>query len=118
MTIPGVGHYLALVIYSEIGNINRFSSAKKLVMYCGLCPGIYQTGQTEFQVKNTFCNKFLKFALTTASGRASLIKKTKFEKKYSKFKNTKGMQTARRVIARDLAIIVWNMLKNEEEYRA
>ncbi|MDA3854744.1 MAG: transposase [Candidatus Woesearchaeota archaeon] len=117
MTIPGVGPYLALVIYSEIGTIKRFESAKKLVMYSGLCPGIYQTGSTEYQVRNSACNKFLKFAFTITSGRATLIAGSRFEKKYSKVKNKKGYPTTRRVIARELATIVLHMLSKEESFK-
>jgi transposase len=41
MTIPGVGYYSALLIRSEIGDINRFPSAKKLCSYAGVIPSTY-----------------------------------------------------------------------------
>jgi transposase len=44
--IPGIGIFSALLILSEIGEIQRFPSAKQLVGYAGLAPGLYQSGNT------------------------------------------------------------------------
>lgn len=41
MTIPGISYYSALMIKSEIGDIARFKSAKKLCSYAGLIPSTY-----------------------------------------------------------------------------
>lgn len=117
MTIPGVGEYLALVIYSEIGNIARFKTVKKLVMYSGLCPGIHQTGDTNRQVKNIFCNRFLKFAFVEGSGCSVILGNKTFKDKYQKYKTKLGMPTARRIIARHMATIVWHMLTKNEPYK-
>lgn len=45
ITIPGVGDLLGLTIASEIGDISRFASARRLVGYSGLTPRVYQSGQ-------------------------------------------------------------------------
>jgi len=44
MTVPGVGWVLAYTIASEIGDISRFASPKKLAGYTGLCPLVRQSG--------------------------------------------------------------------------
>jgi transposase len=44
VTIPGIGDLLGLTNASEIGEISRFSSARKLVGYSGLTPRVYQAG--------------------------------------------------------------------------
>ena len=44
VTIPGVGDLLALTIAAEIGDISRFASARKLVGYAGMAPGVNQSG--------------------------------------------------------------------------
>ncbi len=36
MSIPGIGGILGPMILGEVGNIDRFSSAKKLVAFAGL----------------------------------------------------------------------------------
>jgi transposase len=45
VTIPGIGDLLGLTIASEIGDISRFPTARKLVGYSGLTPRIYQSGE-------------------------------------------------------------------------
>ena len=47
LTVPGVGWVLAYTIASEIGDIGRFASPKKLTGYTGLCPRVYQSGETD-----------------------------------------------------------------------
>ena len=44
MTIPGIRWILGYTIASEIGDISRFASPKKLAGYTGLCPRVYQSG--------------------------------------------------------------------------
>jgi transposase len=46
MTIPGEAELLGLTLASEIGDISRFSSARKLIGYAGLNPKIKQSGQS------------------------------------------------------------------------
>ena len=42
--LPGIGPVLGAVILSEIGDINRFSSAKKLAAFAGIDPSVKQSG--------------------------------------------------------------------------
>lgn len=44
MTIPEVGYYTALLIKSEVGDINRFSDGDKLCSYAGLVPSTHPSG--------------------------------------------------------------------------
>ncbi len=39
-TLPGVGEFTALVMLAEIGDITRFSSARKLASWAGLTPTV------------------------------------------------------------------------------
>jgi len=43
-SIPGIGYYSALTIAAELGDISRFSNTDKVVSYCGLNPGVSQSG--------------------------------------------------------------------------
>src|SRR3954452_4557671 len=43
-TIPGVGPLLGLTLASEIGDVARFGSPRKLIGYAGLAPKINQSG--------------------------------------------------------------------------
>ena len=44
MTIPGIGYYSALLIISEIGDINRFPDSYHLCSYAGLVPSTHTSG--------------------------------------------------------------------------
>src|SRR3954462_5957071 len=44
-TIPGIGDLLGLTLASEIGDVARFGSPRKLVGYAGLAPKINQSGR-------------------------------------------------------------------------
>ena len=44
MTIPGVGYYSALLIASEIGDVNRFPDSAHLCSYAGLTPSTHSSG--------------------------------------------------------------------------
>ena len=46
-TIPGIAWVLAYTIAAEIGDIARFPSPTKLAGYTGLCPRVYQSGQSD-----------------------------------------------------------------------
>jgi transposase len=48
VTIPGIGELLGLTIAAEIGEISRFSNARKLIGYAGLAPTIKQSGQSSW----------------------------------------------------------------------
>ena len=43
MSIPGIAEYSALVILSEIGEIQRFRNAKGLYSYAGLVPRVRES---------------------------------------------------------------------------
>jgi len=73
MSMIGIGEFSSLMILAEIGNINRFKSPKALVSYSGLCPGIYQSGSTERNVRNNAVNKWLKWIIYECSGRATML---------------------------------------------
>ncbi len=117
MSMTGVGDLSSLIILAEIGDIKRFPSPKELVNYTGLCPGIYQTGSTERNVKNNAVNKWLKWIIYECSERAIMLD-PRFQKYFSKVQQRKGYQTGRRAAARKMITIIWYMLTNGEPYRA
>jgi transposase len=44
VTIPGIGYYSALLLISEIGDINRFTDSNHLCSYAGLIPSTHSSG--------------------------------------------------------------------------
>jgi transposase len=115
-TVPGIGEISALLIYEEIGDIKRFDNPKSLVSYAGLCPGIYQSGDTNYSVMNNANNKYLKWILMECAGRAQ-IWDDRYMKHFTKVKSRKGWKTARRSLARKMITDIWHIMNNEEPYR-
>jgi transposase len=46
MTVPGIGYYSALLVKSEIGDVNRFPFGDRLCSYAGLVPSTHASGNT------------------------------------------------------------------------
>lgn len=44
-TIPGISIQSAAVIYAEIGDFSKFSSAEKILAFAGMEPSVYQSGE-------------------------------------------------------------------------
>jgi len=65
LTVPGVGYLLAYTIASEIGDIARFASPKKLTGYTGLCPIVRQSGNRDVE------GHWPRTARSTCAGRLS-----------------------------------------------
>ena len=91
-SIPGVGDKLAVSIIAEMGDVNNFSSADKLVAFAGLDPTVYQSGkQTGEHLKITKKgNKRLRTALYLACQVA--CQKRMKENKIKSFYNKKKQQ--------------------------
>jgi transposase len=47
VTVPGIGPVLGFTIGAEIGDVSRFGSPAKLAGYTGLCPRVYQSGESD-----------------------------------------------------------------------
>jgi transposase len=117
-TMPGIAEFGALMIFAEIADINRFKSPKQLAMYAGLCPGVYQTGNTERTTRNHAVNKWLKWIVTECSGRATTLTGTRLQAHYAKIAKRKNSKVGRRSAARKMIHIIWHMLKDQQPYRA
>jgi transposase len=118
-TIPGIGWILAYTIASEIGDIARFSSAKKLAGYTGLCPIVRQSGGRDDRgplAKNG--PKYLRWALIEAATHASRhpVYKERYERNKKRLGRQRGSKVARVDIARELATAIWHMLTRREPF--
>jgi hypothetical protein len=69
LTIPGISYRLGAIIIAEIGDINRFASADKLLAYAGLSPSTYQSGQlnSTYSHMEKRGSKYLRYALFNAT---------------------------------------------------
>jgi len=118
ITIPGVGIPTGATILSEIGNIDNFESATKLVAYAGLDPVVKESGN--FKANNTDISKrgspALREALYLAafgSLNSNPVCKAVYDRMISKGKHFKVAMCA---VARKLLHIIFSVLKNNKDF--
>lgn len=115
-TMPGIGEYASKVIMSEIGNINRFPSPKKLCNYAGIIPSQSQSGYKDYKGSITKVgSKNLRWILVQCAHVAVSIP-GKLQKYYYKLAKKKPKSKAIVAVARKMLTIQWHMLKNKEPY--
>jgi len=119
LTVPGIGPVLAYTIASEIGDIRRFSSPKKLAGYTGLCPLVRQSGDRDVRgplAKNG--PRYLRWALIEAATHAA--RDARYRERYERTKQRLGRQRGAKVaridIARKLAAAIWHVLTKNEAF--
>lgn len=115
-TVPGIGKFLALLIFSEIGDINRFPSSRKLCSYAGLTPSVYSSGdhiKMGKLIKQS--NKWLRWGLIEAANIAPRHSFT-FGRIYNRVRNHKGPNTAKVALARYMLTVIYHMVKNNTAF--
>ena len=118
-TIPGIGKVLGAMILGEIGDIDNFSSAKKLVAFAGLDPVIRQSGN--FKNSTGQISKRGSPQLRSALFMAANVARQNDENLGSyyngKIDNGKHHKSALNALAAKLLRIVYWVLKNNKEYK-
>jgi transposase len=111
MTVPGIGWVLAYTIASEIGDIGRFASSKKLCGYTGLRPRVSQSGGKDRRgalAENA--PNYLRWALVEAATNAA--RHPAFHDHYEATKKRLGKQRGSKVarveVARRLTESIWH----------
>ncbi|MCP4263150.1 MAG: IS110 family transposase [Planctomycetes bacterium] len=67
MTIPSIGRTIALLMVSEIDDIKRFRSDRKLHAYVGLIPSTHSSAGRTFHGRITKTgNKYIRWAMIEA----------------------------------------------------
>jgi len=117
MTIVGVGPVSAVAISSWIGEIGRFSNAKKLASYFGLAPRVRQSGDTE---RHGHMSKEGNRMVRTLLIQAALVHtrrgKGPSRKHYLGVVKRRGKQIARVAVANKLIGAIFHMMKEGIDY--
>ena len=118
MSLPGVGLLTAHLLLAEVGPIERFRSAKKLVSYAGLCPSTRQSGARSFHGRIGPAGRtYLKWALIEAAHTAAR-RDPYCARLYRRHCRSKGPGKAIVIVAHFLAQMVWKVLQEGQPYRA
>ena len=119
-SIPGISYVSALTIIAEIGDINRFSRAKKLMSYAGLVPSTYSSGESVRHGRITKQgSRWLRWTMIGIAHRQMLCKKFPgFAWYYLKLRQRKGSATAAVATARKLLAVIFRLLKDNRPFES
>jgi transposase len=117
MTIPGVGSLSAVAMSCWIGEIGRFSNAKKLASYFGLAPRVRQSADQERHGHITKeGNRMVRWLLIQAALVHTRRGKGPSRKHYLGVLKRRGKQIARVAAANKLLGAMFHMRKEEIDY--
>ena len=95
MSMAGIDCFSAMLIASEIGDISRFSTAGKLVSWCGLCPTVHQSGNSSYMGRmKKDGNKKINWIMIQAANTASRTDNDNLKKYYKKIAKRHGHHVA------------------------
>ena len=120
LTCPGIAWILAYTIASEIGDIGRFQSPRKLIGYTGLCPRVDQSGERDRRGalrKNGPTH--LRWALIEAAHvavRCHPPYQDLAERMRNRHGRKRGGNIAAIEIGRRLSEAIWHMLTNDQPF--
>jgi transposase len=117
MTVPGVSLVSAATFVAVVGDIDRFSSPKKLVSYVGLDPRVRQSGEAPArhgriskqgspEARHMLCEAA--WVLIRTPGPLHAF--------YERVRARRGAQIALVATARKLSVLFWHLLTKEEDY--
>ncbi|NIQ88283.1 MAG: IS110 family transposase [Deltaproteobacteria bacterium] len=116
-TIPGVGEILALTIYYEVGDIDRFEGPKQFCSYARVVPGIAQSGHTFRRGRGSKQgNGYLKWAFSQAAGLAVRFhpRVRKFRQKHLSRRRSKARKLiSLSIVAHKLATGAFYVLRDQ-----
>ena len=117
-SIPGIGIWLGAIIISEIGDINRFNSPKKLLAFAGLDPSVRQSGN--FNATNTKMSKrgskHLRYAINRASQLIIWNDDTFYQYYSTKLAQGKSYLNAIGHVSHKLTRIIFKLLKTNTTF--
>ncbi len=120
VTCPGISWVLGYTIASEIGDISRFHSPRKLVGYTGLCPRVDQSGERDRRGplrKNG--PAYLRWALIE-SAHAGLRWHQPYRDLADRMRARHGRKRGTKIavieVARRQTQAIWHMLTNDQPF--
>lgn len=115
MSIPGISYTNGSIILGEIGDIDDFESADKLLAYAGLDPSVYQSGKYDSN-QNTISkrgSKYLRYAIHLASNIIRQHDNTFHEYYLKKSKEGKHHYVILGHIDKKLIRVIYTILKKD-----
>jgi transposase len=119
LDIRGIGLYSALLIVAELGEVERFRTAKQVGAYTGLTSRVHQSGGHCYQGSITRQGSpWLRWVLVQAAMKAVHGDDLALKNFYRRIRKRSGVKIARVAAARKLAEICWKRLRRRRRQQA
>lgn len=115
LRIPGIGRINAWTLYLEIDGIERFATERNFFSYSRVAPGADNSGERSRSKRSKAGNRYLKLALSHAAVRA-VQRYPEIRAAYRKRLRKKNIFLARAWVRKELARIVYHVLKDGVDY--
>jgi transposase len=113
--IYGIGLYSALLIVAELGEVDRFGSAKQVGAYAGLTSRVHQSGGHCYRGSITRQGSpWLRWILVEAAMKV-IREDLALKNFYTRIRKRSGVKIARVAAARKLAEICWKRLRRWQD---
>jgi transposase len=117
MQLSGLGMITTMTILAAIGDISRFSTAKKLVGYAGLGASVHDSGLTHRKGHITKAGrKEMRWALVEAAW-AAVRYGPYWKGQFQALKRRMHPNQAIVAIARKMLVVLWHLLSKKQVYR-
>ena len=117
VTIPGFSHYSALLISSEIADVNRFADHEHLCSYAGLVPGLRQSADKSHSTHNRTRSAMLNWIMIQCTRVHVRWCDSSITRFYVELARRRGEKVAIVAAARKLMRAMYIMLKEEKTFR-
>ena len=115
-TIPGVGDLLGLTLASEIGDVARFATPRKLIGYAGLAPRVHQSGERSHTgALSKAGSRTLRWAAVEAAHAAGARPTPGGSTATSP--NAAGKNPAKSAVAHKILIACWHILSRQQPFK-
>ena len=116
-TIPGVGALLGLTLASEIGDVARFGSPRKLIGYAGMAPKVNQSGdRSRTGALSKAGSRTLRWAAVEAAQHA-WRPTNPWHQLYTDIAARAGKNPAKSAVARKILIAAWHVLSRQQPFK-
>ena len=116
MQVTGIGCFTAFAVLAIIGDIHRFSSAKRLTGYAGLVPSLNQTGSHAYSGHITKAGSPELRWLMVEAARSAVRFDPHWQRVYERLKSRRGSNIAAVAVARKLLVAIWHLLHDRACY--
>lgn len=117
MTIPGISELSAMIVIAETGaDMKAFENSGKFTGWTGLRPRNDESAGKYKSTAITKGNRYLRTILVQIAWAASRTKNSFFKETFSRLSMRKSSKKALIAIARKIAVVIWNLLRNNQPY--